>query len=139
MKDKILQILEKHSTPFLEGKAVHFSNWDKVAEEIFILRDGLVSVNIEVINCKKQLEQDFLSTFNRIKKAMCEKRNKKFSPARTVSKPSQLHARLKDYSMDEIGKAIYNAFNDNFHIESGWKYVTTEYVTRQQTIEKYLN
>jgi len=134
MKDKILQILEKHSTPFLEGKAVHFSRWDDVANEIYskVMRRGKT-------DAEKKAEEEFLATFNRIKKAMCEKRNKKFSPARTVSKPSQLHARLKDYTMDEIGKAIYNAFNDNFHIESGWKYVTTEYVTRQQTIEKYLN
>ena len=88
---------------------------------------------------KKEAEKEFLEMFNRIKKSMCEKRNKKFTPTRTVSKPSQLHARLKDYKMEELGKVIYNALNDNFHIENKWIYVTTEYVTRQQTIEKYLS
>lgn len=128
MKDKILQILEKHSTPFLEGKAVHWSNWDKVAEEIVGSKSG-----------NKEVEQEYLAMFNRIKKAMCEKRGKKFSPARTVSKPSQLHARLKDYTLEEIGKAVYNAFNDQYHIETNWRFITTEFICRADKLEKFLN
>lgn len=133
MKDKILEILEKHSTPFLEGKAVHWSNWDKVADEILT-----EVIGIEAKTAPKQVEKDYLEMFNRIKKSFCEKRNMKFTPTRVVSKPSQLHARLKDYTMDEIGKVIYGAFSDNFHVESKWKWVTTEFCTRPATIEKYL-
>lgn len=87
---------------------------------------------------KATYEKQYLEIFNRIKKSFCEKRNMKFNPTRGVSKPSQLHARLKDYTMDELGKVMVNAFSDNFHIEKKWKYVSTEYITRTQTIEKYL-
>lgn len=83
-------------------------------------------------------EKEYLEIFNRIKKSFCGKRNIKFAPTRLVSKPTQLHARLNDYSMEELGKVIYGAFSDNYHIETKWKYVTTEYITRLQTIEKYL-
>lgn len=132
MKDKILEILEKHSTPFLEGKAVHWSNWDKVADEILT-----EVIGIEAKTAPKQVEKDYLEMFNRIKKSFCEKRNMKFTPTRVVSKPSQLHARLKDYTIDELGKVIYNAFNDQYHIETKWKHLSTEFLTRADKVEKY--
>ena len=101
---------------------------------------GTISSNdLMPIDNRKEAEQEYLAMFNRIKKAMCEKRGKKFSPARTVSKPNQLHARLKDYTMDEIGKAMYNAFNDQYHIETNWRFITTEFLTRADKLEKFLN
>jgi len=202
MKDKILNILSKHSTSLNDPvtgyeKWIHESKWCAVAEEILkyfepikflndesLLKEmiafGMVGgihakcisgvaatdeewkefgetvervfgengekiqnswarpKNVEAAYLQKQSEQGYLEMFNRIKKSFCEKRNMKFTPTRVVSKPSQLHARLKDYTMDELGQVIYGAFSDNFHIESKWKWVTTSYVTRCETIEKYL-
>lgn len=130
MKEKILNILRENMDD--DGNLPH-ALFDLVADEILskVCRKGKTDE-------QKKKENDYLEIFNRIKKSFCEKRNMKFTPTRVVSKPSQLHARLKDYTMDEIGKVIYGAFSDNFHIESKWKWVTTSYVTRCETIEKYL-
>lgn len=133
MKDKIIQILEANSGwADLNGRAVYMNKWEQVAEEInnmYLPKDN---------RDKKQVEKDFLAMFNRIKAHHYQARGKRFLPTRTVSKPSQLHARLKDFSMDELGKVITNAFKDNYHIDTHWQYVTTEYVTRPNIIERFL-
>jgi hypothetical protein len=154
MKDKIYKIFEKHSSELNGAQVIHWINWNKVADEILTEVIGIEiryidplstppPVTKEIIEQEKmfrktEVEKDFLEMFNRIKKSFHDKRGKKFTPTRTVSKPSQLHARLKDYTIEELGKVIYAAFNDPFHAEKNWKFVTTEYVTRTQNLEKYL-
>jgi len=83
-------------------------------------------------------EAEFLEAFNNAKRYMHQCRGMRFVPVRSIAKKSQLHARLKEYSIDDLRKVILAAFKDTFHIDSKWKWVTTEYVTRPQTIEKYI-
>jgi hypothetical protein len=52
---------------------------------------------------------------------------------------SSLIARLKDYSKIEILQAIENAHKDEYHIETDFKYLTPEFILRQEKIEKFLN
>lgn len=146
MKDKILAILEKHATPFLENRAVHESNWGAVAEDIMydvigfkkekMFDDFVAEGNKQ--DPKKLAEKDFLEMFNRIRCAIFAKKNKKCIPVRKIAKPAQLHTALKTYSMDEIGKVVYNVYSDRFHHDNNYKFSTTEYCTRQTTIDKFL-
>lgn len=51
----------------------------------------------------------------------------------------QFFARLKQgYTPEQFGLAIVNCFNDKFHLENPM-YLTPEFITRQDKLEKYLN
>ena len=46
--------------------------------------------------------------------------------------------RLKDgYNKDDIRVVIDNASNDNHHIESNYKYITLEFLSRPKIFERY--
>lgn len=73
----------------------------------------------------------FINTFNEL--------TKRTFKGCTKSK-TQFKARLKDgYSGSEFKKAIMNAYDDNYHKETNHKYLTPEYITRSNMLEKYLN
>ena len=132
MKQQILDIIERHATPFLDDKSLHQDKWNIAAEEI-----------VELIGQKnaaqKDEEKEFLEMFNRIKGNYFDRAAKRFVPTRKISKPSALHNALKQYSMEDLGRVMIGAFKDEHHMKSGWCYVTTEFVLRPQIIERYLN
>ena len=52
----------------------------------------------------------------------------------------QLNARLKEgYSKPDIVKALRNATKDPHHIESNYKYITLEFITRPDKLDRFLN
>lgn len=57
----------------------------------------------------------------------------------TKSVKSSLNARLKDYSKNEILKAIEKAHKDQYHIDTNFKYLTPEFILRPDKLEKFLN
>lgn len=125
------QLFNELIKPIAEAYAAQF----KLSEDE---QCTIVSERFKSNLIKNEAEQQFLEMFNRIKKSWHEKRNMRFVATRTISKPAQLHTALKTYSQDELGKVIYNAFADQFHIDSKWRWTTTEFCTRLTTIEKYL-
>lgn len=46
---------------------------------------------------------------------------------------------LKHYSIEEIKEAMEHARDDDFHIETRWKYCTIEYFSRMDQLDKWLN
>lgn len=49
-----------------------------------------------------------------------------------------INQRLKDgYTKDDIKIVIDNASNDNHHIESNYKYITLEFLSRPKIFERY--
>ena len=134
MKEQIYHILVNASSLGV----IHSDDFISVAKKIEELLKTPEQISEDKYADRKAVEVDFLEKYNRIKKHYCDKRGVKFVRARVVAKPSQLHARLKTYTMDELGTVMYNVFNDNFHVDTKWKYATTDYMTRQPTIEKYL-
>lgn len=46
---------------------------------------------------------------------------------------------LKHYSLDEVEEAMEHARDDDFHIETRWKYCTIEYFSRMDQLDKWLN
>lgn len=97
-----------------------------------------VNVNDNVINKDiytnvETLDIDFdkfIDTFNRIA-------NRNFKATQKVK--ASLKARLKNYSKVDIFKAIENAHRDEYHIETNFKYLTPEFILREEKIEKFLN
>jgi len=62
--------------------------------------------------------------------------------SRTVSKKvkGQINARLSEgYTKDDIAKALENVVKDDYHKETNLKYVTLEFITRSDKLDKYLN
>lgn len=52
----------------------------------------------------------------------------------------QFKARLKEgYTKTDIVQAIINCFNDSYHRETGHKYLTLEFISRADKMEKYAN
>ena len=50
------------------------------------------------------------------------------------------NARLKEgYKKDDILNAIINAVNSDYHKENGFKYLTPEFFSRSETLDKYSN
>jgi len=73
---------------------------------------------------------DFINGFNIIK-------NSKFKKTEKVK--HQLNARLKEgYSIEEILTATKACFNDEWHKKNP-KYLTPEFITRSDKLQKYLN
>jgi len=51
---------------------------------------------------------------------------------------TQFKARLKEnFTKDDIANAIQNAFNDNYHKENNHKYLTLEFISRADKLERF--
>ena len=97
-----------------------------------------VSVNDSVINkvitkVEETLSIDankFISYFN-------SKANRNFKLTNKVK--IALKARTKNYSNFDIKKAIDNAHLDKYHLETNFKYLTPEFILREEKLEKFIN
>lgn len=86
-----------------------------------------VNVNVNEINYK-----DYLFSLNEIT-------GKKYR-AITDKTKGQISARTKEgYTLRDFTKAITNAFNDEFHKNNSHKYLTLEYISRADQLDKWLN
>ena len=66
--------------------------------------------------------------------------NSEFKRKFTIINKRKLEARLKTFKIDKIKIAIKNAYNDKYHIENNFKYLTPEYFFRNdENIDKWLN
>lgn len=63
--------------------------------------------------------------------------NRKFKITEKIKRSLML--RLKDYDKIQILKAIKNAHLDSYHIETNFKYLTPEFILREDKLEKFLN
>lgn len=62
--------------------------------------------------------------------------------AKVISQPvkNSFLARLREgYSKQDILNTIKNVYNDSYHKEMNYKYLTLEFVSRSKTVEKYFN
>lgn len=86
---------------------------------------------IEVNNNKTKVDWNaLLLGFNNL-----TKRNIRVVSEKTKN---QITARLKEgYTKDDIWNAIVNCFNDDYHKETNHKYLTLEFISRPDKMEKY--
>jgi hypothetical protein len=89
------------------------------------------SVSDIIIQPKVVIDWDaLLVQFNQL-----TKRNHKLIPDKAKR---QLLARLKDgYTKQDIWNAIQNCYNDEYHKETNHKYLTLEFISRPDKIERY--
>jgi len=92
-----------------------------------------VSVSVSVSETKSNIDSNkLLSVFNSIL-------GKKTRVVPTRAK-KQINAALKEgYSKEDIVRAIINASKDQHHIDSNYKYLTLEFITRADKLERFVN
>jgi uncharacterized phage protein (TIGR02220 family) len=74
----------------------------------------------------------FIKKFNEIRKSKFQAKNKSIK--------DHFVARIKEgYTVENMIDALKAAMKDKFHIDSAFKYLTPEFFTRGDKIEKYLN
>jgi hypothetical protein len=90
-----------------------------------------VNVNDILIQPKVVIDWNaLLNQFNQL-----TKRNHKLIPDKAKR---QLLARLKDgYTKQDIWNAIQNCYNDEYHKETNHKYLTLEFISRPDKMERY--
>jgi hypothetical protein len=92
--------------------------------------DGDCRDKSQPLPSKKEFE-NFISSFNAI-------RGTKFQAIEKVKK--QFYGRLKEgFTPAQMLQALENAMCDEYHIETGCKYLTPEFFTRSDKIDKFLN
>ena len=95
---------------------------EKVEVEVQDVKDTKVSESIDF--------DKLLKAFNQLTNKNCKVVNSKTR--------AQLKARLKDgYTKQNIKDAIINCYNDKHHKESNHKYLTLEFITRPDKLERY--
>lgn len=87
--------------------------------------NNIINNKVNINNNSKELLSWFNETFQRTFRVI---NNKKFEQ------------RLKTFDINQIKKAISNAYSDKYHIENNFKYLTPEYFFRNDdNIDKWIN
>jgi hypothetical protein len=87
---------------------------------------------LEGFPVRENLFSDFILKFNKIKKSRFTAKDKKAE--------RQYFARRKEgYTDENMLDALKTAMKDKFHIDNAFKYLTPEFITRSDKIERYLN
>ncbi|MDR1116500.1 MAG: hypothetical protein LBL33_10235, partial [Tannerella sp.] len=77
------------------------------------------------------LFKKFVGDFNGI-------RESKFQAIEKVGR--SFNARLKEgFTPDQMLQALKTAMKDDFHVKNGYKYLTPEFFTRPDKLERFLN
>lgn len=124
--------------PTESQKTQAFSEKPKKADNVSVS----VNDNVNESDIKKKFVLDlskpnityneFIDKFNLLRKS-------KFSNKDNKAK-GQFNARIKEgKTIDDILTALQNAMKEKNHIESGFKYLTPEFITRSDKLEMFLN
>jgi len=90
-----------------------------------------ISNNNSLFNNKDNVEVEFITEFQKL----TGRKFKMVAKAKT-----QFKARIKDgYTYKDMLRATANAMTDDYHKESNFNYLTPEFITRADKLEKYLN
>jgi len=83
---------------------------------------------------KKQVNgyESFIDQFNSVKKS-------RFAYKDSKARRQYLSLIHAGYSTDQMIKALQNFMRDQYHIDTGFKHLTPEFITRSDKIEKGLN
>jgi uncharacterized phage protein (TIGR02220 family) len=126
--EKYIQVIEKRRKAGAKGGKQKVANASKSKEKVANLADSVndnVSVNNTIVNYDR--------VFDSFKK-ITGKSIKLFGN----KEKSQLSARLKDgFTYEDIELAIKNCYNDSYHKETNHKYLTLEFILRQDKLSKF--
>ena len=132
--NEIVKISTNKNTLLTLVKYDEYQNTEvKVTNEQQTTNKQLTTTN-NIINKKDNIEpinwSILLDFFNEVTGKKC-----KVVPEKAKS---QFKARLKEsFTKDDIANAIQNAYNDNYHKETNHKYLTLEFISRADKLERF--
>jgi uncharacterized phage protein (TIGR02220 family) len=93
----------------------------------------------ETITEQNRTKEDNNIDWDSLKSIFNKIANKQIRVINTKTK-NAIKARLKEgYSKDDIVKAIQNCYNDSYHRETNHKYLTLEFISRPDKLDKFSN
>lgn len=102
-------------------------------KDSFIISREEVLLILKEITPKKDGEMnwdEFLLYFNKV-----TGQNRRVISPKVKTK---IKTRLKEgYTKNDIALTIKNAYNDDYHQETGYKHLTLEYISRSDTIDRF--
>lgn len=129
----IAKRLEKRHEKSIKAKESANKRWNKNANAMRTQCDSNAIKESKGKEIKLNIDSNkLLSVFNSI----LGKR------ARVIPEKAkkQIKARLKEgYTKDDIVQALENAAKDQHHIDSNYKYLTLEFITRPDKLERFVN
>lgn len=126
-KESITNLNKKEKEPVSEPISEPIS--EPVSEQI----ESKVNIINKYLSQPKVESIDWDGLLNQFKELT--KRNFKLIPKKAKD---QLNARLKEgYTKKDIWNAILNCYNDDYHKENNHKYLTLEFISRPDKMEKY--
>lgn len=157
LSEQIQDISESKKGKSNNGKIGNLKRWNPELYKEYI--DGKISID-DAINVAKQSHSDSdpiaTQSQNIAEKRREEKSNNNLSvnwdgligqfnditgkKSKVISEKAkrQVKARLKEgYSKQDIVDAIINCYNDKYHKETNHKYLTLEFISREDKMEKY--
>lgn len=90
------------------------------------------------IESKREIEiKNFIEAFNSIRSRYLQNTRGYAASKKTIR---QLDVIFRDgFSIEDLKTAVSNAFKDKYHADNSWKWVTPEYITRDDQFSKWLN
>ena len=127
--DKYIQVVEKRKQAGAKGGKQKVANASKSKQKIANVADNVSdSVN----------DNNIIINYDRVFNSFKQITGKKIKVFGDKEK-SQLSARLKDgFTYEDIELGIKNCFNDEWHKEKKHKYLTLEFILRQDKLSKFL-
>jgi uncharacterized phage protein (TIGR02220 family) len=126
-KESITNLNKKEKEPVSEPMSEPIS--EPMSEQI----ESKVNIINKYLSQPKVESIDWDGLLNQFKELT--KRNFKLIPKKAKD---QLNARLKEgYTKKDIWNAILNCYNDDYHKENNHKYLTLEFISRPDKMEKY--
>jgi len=112
---------------------------DNGFESFESLSKGLVMLPKIEIEIEDEIEEKYTMSFLDFINRFNEAKGSKFT-AKDSKTRKQYEARIKDgYTNDQIISSLKSFMTDSYHKDSGLKYLTPEFMTRPDKIEKGLN
>ena len=126
--DKYVQVVEKRKQAGAKGGKQKVANASKSKQNLANLADSVSdSVN----------DNNIIINYDRVFNSFKQITGKKIKVFGDKEK-SQLSARLKDgFTYEDIEFGIKNCFNDSYHVETNHKYLTLEFILRQDKLSKF--
>lgn len=116
-------------------KRTHYSTIEELKKEVpDYIDEDVFEIFVEEQDPSKY--KDFLNLFIEIG----NKYNRNLKLRGDSKSKRQFTARIREgYSLDDFKKAIIAAHEDDFHKETGYKYITPEFITRADKLAKFMN
>lgn len=118
---------------------MEFKQLKKALDSIISLSDKQRALILECaqidtigkVKKSKVNEEAIIKTFNEV-----FSKNSRVISKKVVNKYREI---FKHYTLDELKEAMEHARDDDFHIETRYKYCTIEYFSRMDQLDKWLN